>query len=198
MGKVITIGLGMGMIAVLLTGCGNDDERLVNIAAQSNRQQAEQNQAMARVTQEAAEGTKKVIEAEKESREKLLVLHQDLQTQRGQLETERQKMGDERRDLHNEQKQFAEEQRWESQLGPVLTTLGMMLLCSLPLVLCWKLLSGLSQDPQEDRITALLIQELITEPGPLRLVHEVRPALDDASASPDGGLLHDASDQHGG
>lgn len=148
--------------AMILTGCGTADDRLAQFVAQANQQQSEQNQAMARVSQQAAEVTRQAFLSEKESREKLLILHQDLQTQRGQLEASR-------RELHLEQKQIAETQRWESTLGPVLTTLGMLLVSSLPLMLCWKLLTGLSRDPQEDRISAILIEELTTEKGPLAL-----------------------------
>ena len=46
---------------------------------------------------------------------------------------------------------------------------GMLLVCNLSLVLCWKLFSGLGGGPLEEQISAVLVPELINKASPLRL-----------------------------
>ena len=59
----------------------------------------------------------------------------------------------------------------------MLTTLGVLLVCSLPLIVCWKLLTGLGNEAAEATITQLLIDNVICPNGTPSSVGEERAAL---------------------
>jgi hypothetical protein len=145
-------------------GC-DEDKRVAQIAEDAAKRQAEQDLEMARLNREVVEGTKRVVEAGAVATEKTLSMQQDLQEQQNQLDSERKKL--------------AAERTRESLLVPVLHTLGILLVCSLPLILCWKLLTGLGRDPEADAICEILVDELAAARSPLL------PALDDQVALSD-------------
>jgi hypothetical protein len=116
----------------LLAGC-DEDHRIAEVAVQSAERQAAQNEAVTALNHEVAEGTKRLAEAQATAREELVAMQRDVQIQRNELETERRALADER---HR-----------ESLLAPVLHTLGLLLVGSLPLVLCWYLLHSLKGEP---------------------------------------------------
>lgn len=164
--KRTLIHMAIIMIAVLVVGCEENDERLVQIARESNRQQAVQNQAITQLNKAAAENHRRVVEAVEQSRQEIAMLERDVEAQRKRLD-------DERRSLANERYR-------ESILAPVLSTLGTLLVAAIPLVLCWLLLYGLRQPVSDDEVTELLVQELLnSEQGTSmpRLGHEERPRL---------------------
>ena len=90
-------------------------------------------------------------------------MQQELHAQRDQLETER--------------RQQAETRQRDSLLAPVLTTLGVLLVCSLPLIVCWKLLTGLGNETAEATIAQLLIDDVICPNGTASSVGEEWAAL---------------------
>jgi hypothetical protein len=103
----------------LLAGC-DEDKRLAEMANKNAQRQAAQNEEMARLNREIAEGSKRLVAGNAESNSKLLTAQQKLDDQRVQIDAQRQLLADER---HR-----------ESILGPLITTVGTLLVCGLPLV----------------------------------------------------------------
>ena len=54
----------IGMSLLLVTGCGNDDERLLELSRESLRRQAEQNEQMARQSREVVEASRELVAAD--------------------------------------------------------------------------------------------------------------------------------------
>jgi hypothetical protein len=146
------------IVLALLAGC-DEDHRIAEVAVQSAERQAAQNEAVTALNHEVAEGTKRLAEAQAVAREELVAMQRDVQIQRNELEAERRALADER---HR-----------ESLLAPVLSTLGLLLVGSLPLVLCWYLLHCLRGDSQDEAVAEVLTLELTADeplllppPGP--------------------------------
>ncbi len=135
--------------ASLLTGC-DEDKRLAEQANENARRQAEQNIEMARVNHEVAEGSKRLVEGSAAANEKLLAAQQSLDRQRAQIDAEHQTL--------------AAERNRESILGPLITSIGALAVCALPLILCWFLLNGLRKGSgQEADLSQLLVEEIVAE-----------------------------------
>ncbi len=128
------------LMAVLLTGCS--DERLTQLARESADRQATQNLEMARVTRESAEATKRCAEADRKSRQELNAMQHDLIAGHDRLEADR--------------KVLAAERYCESLLAPVISTIGAMLICVLPVAVCWYLLHGLRQEASHPEMAEFL------------------------------------------
>ena len=134
----------------LTTGCQPGDEQLARLARESMDRQAEQNRDMAQLTRQCSENHRRIVEATAAARQEILALEQDVQQQRSRLEEERRAL--------------AQERYRESLLVPVITYLGLLLLYSLPLVLCWYLLVGIRDSRSEnDAVTELLLRELASQ-----------------------------------
>jgi hypothetical protein len=136
------------LAAIGVTGC-SDNERVAEVALTGSKRQADLDQEMIRLNREVAAGTQRLIEAQGQADQQALAAQRDLQKQRDALETER--------------RQIAEKRASESLLAPILLTLGSLVVCSLPLVLCWYLLRDLGHDAAETEVFRLLIDELIDD-----------------------------------
>jgi hypothetical protein len=67
------------LIALLLAGCrSSPDERLVAMAKDHEKSQAEQSQQMARLEQELTEGSRKLVEADAKARQELTAIQHEL------------------------------------------------------------------------------------------------------------------------
>ncbi len=141
----------LAMIAA--TGCGSDSDRVAEVALESSRRQAALDREMARLNREITEGTRQLVESRGEADRQILAQQQELQQQRQQLD-------DERRGI-------ASQRLRESLLAPILTNLGWLAVCSLPLVLCWYLLHGLGRESAETPVTQLLVDHLMLSDDPL-------------------------------
>ncbi len=132
---------------------------------------------MERVNREFADGTRRAIEHSAEATEKAMQMQKELHEQHNLLEAERQAI--------------AAERARDSLLAPVLSTLGVLLACALPLLICLKLLTGLGQNPDDDVHTAILVEELVSDRSVLRDASStmVLPRLDDAARARVSGLL---------
>ena len=142
--RPIVILLAVLAGAALLSGC-DENGRLARKAEENAKRQAEQNEEMARVNREVAEGSKRLVQANAESTDKLLTQQNSLDRERGQIDGERRSLADER---HRES---------------VLTTLGWLVVCSLPLILCWYLLHGLRHGDDDAEISRLLVEEIASD-----------------------------------
>jgi hypothetical protein len=150
---------------VVLTSCESNDERLAKMAQDSVEQQKAQNQEMSRLNREVAQGVAQLVEAEGESRKELIGLQHDLQDQQAEVNSQRDALEAERQAIVNQRHR-------ESLLAPVISSVGLLLVCALPLVLVWYLLHGLRSEKDDDvAIGELLVQELVS--NYLRLLQPV-------------------------
>lgn len=160
------------MVTLLLATGGCDEtaegERVAQVAQEAAARQAEQNQELARVNREVAAGTRHLVEADSRARQEIIAAQQDLARQQAEV-------GRQRDQLEMERQSLATERRRESLLVPVISTLGLLLLCCLPLSLAWYLLRAWqSESPDEVMLGQLLIEELVS-PRPLLLAPPVSP-----------------------
>ncbi|MCB9875873.1 MAG: hypothetical protein H6821_17030 [Planctomycetaceae bacterium] len=145
------------LTAIALIGGCSEDERLARMAQESVRQQSSQNQEMTRLNREVAGGVKRLVESENESRQELTSLHRDVQQQ--QADTSKQ-----RDQLEIDRKQLADERYRESLLAPIVSHVGLLLVCALPLVLAGYLLHVWQHESRDDlAIGEILIEELVSE-----------------------------------
>ena len=120
------------------------------MAQESTKVQAQQNQSTAELAREATENQRRIVESVEQSRQDLVGLQQSLDKQQASLESERRAL--------------AVARHRESLLVPVLSTTGLLLITSLPLVLCWYLLRGLQHETADDEaVSRLLMQEIVAE-----------------------------------
>ncbi|MEQ8788430.1 MAG: hypothetical protein RIC55_19120 [Pirellulaceae bacterium] len=145
---------------VLIAGCEGRDDRLADFAEKANSQQAEQNRAVTELNREAVESHRRVAEAVEKSRQDITSLERDVQQQRQRLDEER--------------RQISEQRQRDSLLVPVVETAGVLVVCSLPLVLAWYLLHGLRG--QDDDVSEVLIHELVGDSP--RLLESTQQRLD--------------------
>lgn len=165
MSKVLLIAI----LLISIAGCDEDDKQLAQVAQESAQRQAEQNQEMAKLNREVATGTRRLVEADSRARQELIVAQKELAQQQADLAQQHDRLEGERRDL-------AALRYRESLLAPVISGLGLLLLCALPLVLAWYLLQGWRQDTAaETAIGNLLLEELVSE-RPLLLPQAILPA----------------------
>ena len=183
-------------LAVALTlpliGCGPSpdlrDQRLAEVAQQSVAVQAQQNEHIARQSQTSAEQSRHLAEATQQlvsqdaaARQQLLAaqekLNSQFQQQRGAIDAGRDALEQERR-------QLAAERQREPILAASIESLGLILACLLPLVLCGLLLWRLGRvEPDDAAVAELLVGELTSEqprwmPGlgaPPALSHQQAP-----------------------
>ena len=150
----------MIVTAPMLIGC-SDSERVAEVALAGSKRQADLDQEMIRLNREVAAGTTRLVEAQAQADQQVLAAQHDLQQQRDALETER--------------RQLAEKRTAESLLAPILLTLGSLVVCSLPLVLCWYLLRELGSDPAELEVTQLFIDQLSARKNTSCSISRLRP-----------------------
>jgi hypothetical protein len=142
---------------VVLTSCESNDERLAKMAQDSVEQQKAQNQEMSRLNREVAQDVAQLVEAENESRRELIGLPRDLQDQQAEVNSQRDA-------LEVERQTIVHQRHRESLLAPVISSVGLLMVCALPLVLAWYLLQVLRSENDDDvAIGELLVQELTSD-----------------------------------
>jgi len=144
-------------LLVIISGCENDTSQVAQVTQEAATRQAEQSLEMAHLNHEVAAGSKRLVEGQANAAQQWQTMEQKIHEQQDHLEAERRQQADTR-------------QR-DSLLAPILWTTGALLLCCLPLLVCWQLLTGLATETQEATITQLLLDEMIspsriaTQPG---------------------------------
>jgi hypothetical protein len=146
-GKTLPTTIILLVALAIASGCSDENARVAQVALEGAERQAEQNQEMTRLNREVALGTKRLVESRADSDQHWQAMQQDIHEQSNQLEAERRQQADAR-------------QR-DSLLAPVLETLGVLLVCCLPLVLCWRLVTGLLAETEEAAMSQTLIDEMI-------------------------------------
>ena len=148
-------------LALLIAGCDSRDDRLVRLAVDSSKQQADQNRQMAALQQEVAAGARSLVAADAKSREELIHLQRA-------LETEQSEIGRQRDRLETERREIASQRRTDPIVAAAITNVGLVLACLLPLVLCWYLLRRDPDGDADQAVCELLVEEL-TSSEPLLL-----------------------------
>ena len=142
---------------VLLIGCGETDPRVVQVAMESTRRQAEQNRQMGELQQQVAEGTKQLVDADAQARQQLAELQRELRTDQAEVSRQRDALESERRAI-------ATERRWDSVLGTSIYAGAGILACLLPLLLCgWLLHATRDKQGTDEALAELLVEELVTD-----------------------------------
>ena len=170
--KILMAGL---LLLLLIGGCDEENEnaQVARVAQEGAARQADQNQEMAQLNREVAAGTQRLVEADSRARQEVIAAQKDLAQQQAGLAEQHDALEAERRTM-------AQQRNRESLLVPVISTLGLLLLCCLPLGLAWYLLHAWHREAQDDIVLGqLLIEELVSPrpvllPGPVLL-----PAIED-------------------
>jgi hypothetical protein len=140
----------------LLAGC-EEDERAIRIAEEAAERQAEQNQEMARLNREVAEGTKRLVEADAQNRGELVAMQRELQDEQTEI-------GRQRDPLETERRELATIRTRESLLVPVISHIGLLMLCCLPLLLAWYVLHGMRDGADDDAAMGeLLVHDFVSD-----------------------------------
>lgn len=124
------------MVILTTVGCENDENRrLAEMSERHEQRQAEQNR-------NAAELHRKVVE-----------LQSDVQAERAAI-------GQQRDRLESERHFIACERRWDSLVAAAITNVGLLLACSLPLVLAWLLLARPPDTGDEQAVVEIMLDDL--------------------------------------
>ena len=116
------------LLATTIVGCPDSDGRLVEMAKEHEKSQAEQSQQMARMQHEVAEGSKKLIEADGKARENLTALQHDLRSDQAEIGHQRDK-------LENDRREVAAQRRLDPIVAAAIMDVGIGLACLVPLTL---------------------------------------------------------------
>jgi hypothetical protein len=153
-------------------GCQGKDEQ------QLRQWQQTQVDQLQRQAQENAAAAQELVTADARAREDLVALERDLQAERSENARQRDLLEDERKSL-----------ALERQRAPLITaavhSAGIVLLCALPLVVCWLLLRALAKDADTNELEDLLILNLAQQSDLIPLSHQlgslIVPKLEDDS-----------------
>ena len=174
--------LAMLLVTILLmVGCEDQtDERLLNMAQRHSQRQAEQSQQMLEMQQEVAAGSRELVEADARAREELVAQQSGLNQQRDQLEQER--------------KAIATQRYRDPLIAAVITHLGLLTLCLLPLVICWQLLKQPVEPVSDQELSEILLNDLVS-PEPQFLLPRDQPQRLASGQSQPPDLLSHSEDQ---
>jgi len=152
---------------LLMSGCEEQtDQRLLEMAQRYSQRQAQQSQQMLELQQEVASGSRKLVEADARAREELVAQQSGVNQQRDQLEQERQAIA---------------AQRYRDPLiAAVMTHFGLIVICLLPLLICWQLLRQPIEPASEQELTEILIQDLLAKEPLFALRHDRPRRLENA------------------
>ena len=141
---------------MLMTGCQeHSDQRLTQMALQQTKIQAEQSRQMLELQQEVATGARQLVSADAQSRQEIVAMQHDLQI-------ERANMAQRWDQLEQERKSLASQRYFDSVIAEVISNLGIILICLLPLVVCWQLLRQTIEPAMENEVAELLLEDLVS------------------------------------
>lgn len=137
--------IGVLAICLVVAGCESSDERLVWFAEQSAQRQAEQNREMAALNREVAQ-----------AHQELIGLQQDLEKQQAEINRGRDLLESERREI-------AKQRHRDPILAAAINNVGLILACLVPLALAGYLLYCLRDRSDDQVVSEILIEELVSE-----------------------------------
>ena len=152
--------VAVAVFLVVVTSCDDEDDRLVQFAEESVRQQAGQNREMSQLNREVAQ-----------AHQGLINLQQNLEEQQVQVNHQREQLESERREI-------AKQRHRDPIIAAAINSVGLVLACLIPLALAGYLLYCLRDRSDDEAVGELLIQELTTD-RPLVLPLAPDPATDE-------------------
>lgn len=176
--------LRITLTLILLTGvsCSTDENsRVAELATQQLERQAEQNQRMAELQQEVASGSRELVEADARSRQEMVTLQREMQTERNEI-------GHQRDQLEAERREIADHRNRDPIIAAAITKVAMVVVSLLPLLICWLLLSQKIESPNDQQMTELLLEDLVSEEPrllPPANTNPDKPRLPDFPQQPD-------------
>lgn len=159
------------------------DQRLADFAQQSVHQQAKQNEHMARQSeavvqesQQLAEASKELVAKDAEARREMVTAQRELTSQ---LNEQRASIDTDRDELEEERKQIAEQRHRDPIIASSIQTIGLILVCLLPLIVCVYVLRQMNRsDPDDAAVAELLACELVSDEPRLLAGPVLRPAIE--------------------
>jgi len=176
--------LRITLILILLTGvsCNSDENsRVAELATQQLERQADQNRRMSELQQEVASGSRELVKADAKAR-------QEIVTQQREIQTERSEIGHQRDQLESERREIADSRNRDPIIVTAITRVAFVVISLLPLLICWLLLQQKVEPVDENEITELLLDDLVSsEPRlmPPALPKSDKRRLTDLPQSPD-------------
>ena len=178
----------MILAAVLLCVlCGCEEDELTKAAHEAAKQSAEQQRQLAQMQAEVARGAGQLVEADAKARAELAALQRDLQQDQAEI-------GRQRDQLETDRRQIAEQRHRDPLIAAAITSIGLILACLLPLLLCWALLRRPPLDGEaEAALAEFLVQDLISDHPVLLPAHSPHALLE--QPSPDAGGSQDGPEE---
>lgn len=140
--------------ALLTAGCGSKDDRLVNMAQEHEKRQAEQSQQMARMQHEVAEGARKLVEEDAKAREALTNMQDKLRSDQATIGTQRDALEADRREI-------ASQRNRDPIVAASIMQVGLYVACLLPLILAGYLVYATRHTASAD--DAIVTEFLVTD-----------------------------------
>jgi hypothetical protein len=166
------------LLTLVIVGCTSSDDRLVEMARENAAREAERQQQMTDLQKQVAEGARQLAESDAKARENLTAMQHDLQTAQAEIGHQRDLLEDDRREI-------AAQRRSDPIIAAVITDIGIILACLLPLALAAYVLWAACRARESDSAVAeLLVQEMVAS--------EPRLLLPDRTSFPT--LAHEAAD----
>ena len=162
----------MILLILAILGCNNREERLVELSREHAARQAETQRQMTELQKQVAEGSRQLVESDAKAREELTGLQRDLRRDQAEIQHGRDQ-------LEAEQRAIATQRYRDPIVAAILTDIGVVLACMLPLALCgYVLWSAYRAGESDSAVAELLVQEMVaTEPRLLRSDRSSVPRL---------------------
>jgi hypothetical protein len=178
----------MMTLTLMLIGCrpapDMRDQRLANLASESMDRQAEQNKVLARQTEAVLKESQQLIEASKElvlkdaeARQELIAAHENIMSELN----EQQAMTDAgRQQLEQDRREIADQRYRDPLVANVIQSIGVLLLCLLPLIVAIFVVRRMLQsEPDDTAIAELLVMDIAREHPLLLDAKSPPPAIED-------------------
>jgi hypothetical protein len=158
------------LMTVMASGCDNGDARIAAVANAAAERQAQQSTEMAKAHGHLTQGARELVESAARSQESLVTIQRELETQQTEV-------GHQRDLLEQERRTIATQRRTDPVIANAVLQLGLLLICSLPLVICWYVLRSPGTVDADRLVNEILIEELTTAqprllPGPVTKLDE--------------------------
>jgi hypothetical protein len=157
MTRTVSGWLGLAMLAAVVSGCPDEDDRVAQLAVEAANRQAAQNQELVQLNREVAEGTRRLIESDGQSRAEFAKAQRELQQQQSAV-------ADQFNLLESDRKTAAAARMREPLLAAALTGATTLLVACLPLAVALYLLRRHQADDTDPAaLSELLISELASD-----------------------------------
>jgi len=150
------------LLWLAVAGCETESDRVAAVAREAAERQAEQSKQMAELQSQVAEAHKRLVEGEAKARTELVALQRDLQEAQAEI-------GRQRDVLEEERRQWAGQRGRDPILAAAITSVGVVLACLLPLLLCIYVVRALRDEATNDAAVAELLVEELAADQPLLL-----------------------------